>query len=136
MMLRDHRSGKKRVLQRGATLLEALVGALLLVVIFLGASYALSRTLVSQANSQALALGLLETRERLQDKNLSQICGPQDTLMIADGLGVEIECGAEDIEVALESLDHFQGVGEGAEGEGGRFMSGVRIIFHDDQQRP
>lgn len=60
--------------QRGATLIEAMIGTLLLSILLLGMSYALSRTLLSQRYMNAQNLAILEIREKTQDTGLATLC--------------------------------------------------------------
>lgn len=60
--------------QRGMTLIESLVAAVLLGVIFLGLTYALSRAMVSQRYNVTQSTFLQETRENLQTVGIQRLC--------------------------------------------------------------
>lgn len=63
--------------QRGVSLIEAMVAALLLSVLFLGMAYALSRGLVTQRYMNTQSIALLEMRDGLQqpNKGVTALCG-------------------------------------------------------------
>lgn len=60
---------KGLVLQRGSSLIEAMVAMLILAILFLGIAQVLGRGLVSQRYMNTYSLALLEMRERLQQHN-------------------------------------------------------------------
>ena len=60
--------------QRGVALLEGLIGTLLLSIVFLGGSHALSITLVSQRHMNAQNLAVLELREKTAATGIAGLC--------------------------------------------------------------
>lgn len=60
--------------QRGVSLIEAMVAALLLSILFLGMAYVLSRGLVSQRYMNTQSIALLEMRNGLQQVGVTAIC--------------------------------------------------------------
>lgn len=60
--------------QQGASLVEAMVGTLLIAVLLAGVSYALSRTLISQRYMNAQTIAVLEMRELTQREGMTGLC--------------------------------------------------------------
>lgn len=60
--------------QRGVSLIEAMIGTLLLSIVFLGLSFALSRTLVAQRHLNAQSLAVMELRELTAATGLGDLC--------------------------------------------------------------
>ncbi len=95
--------------QKGMTLIEALVAAVLLGVIFLGLTYALSRAIVSQRYTETQSLWLQETRENLQGVGLERICAqgetPQAVTNLPTNVAATAQCINADVEVSVPGLE-------------------------------
>lgn len=95
--------------QKGMTLIEALVAAVLLGVIFLGLTYALSRAIVSQRYTETQSIWLQETRENLQGVGLERICAqgetPQAVTNLPTNVAATAQCINADVEVSVPGLE-------------------------------
>ena len=95
--------------QKGMTLIEALVAAVLLGVIFLGLTYALSRAIVSQRYTETQSLWLQETRENLQGVGVERICAqgetPQAVTNLPTNVAATAQCINADVEVSVPGLE-------------------------------
>ena len=84
--------------QRGDILIEAMVGALLVSVMFAALSYALSRTLVSQGYANAQSIALLDLRnDVLQTKGINALCGGESPGSVRGNLTLSAQCTTADI---------------------------------------
>lgn len=61
--------------EAGSTLIEALIGTLLMSIVFVGSTSVLSRTLVSQRYMNSQNIALLEMRENLLTEGFATVCG-------------------------------------------------------------
>lgn len=95
--------------QQGMTLIEALVAAVLLGIILLGLTYALSRAIVSQRYTETQSLWLQETRENLQGVGLERICAqgetPQAVTNLPTNVAATAQCNSADVEVSVPGLE-------------------------------
>jgi len=84
--------------QRGDILIEAMIGALLVSVMFAALSYALSRTLVSQGYANAQSIALLDLRnDILQSKGINALCGGESPGSLRGNLSLSAQCTTADI---------------------------------------
>lgn len=60
--------------EAGSTLIEALIGTLLMSIVFVGSTSVLSRTLVSQRYMNSQNIALLEMREILLSEGFASVC--------------------------------------------------------------
>lgn len=101
--------------QQGATLIEALVGMLLMAIVGLGLSYAASRSLLSQRDLNAQNVVISKTREWLLAQGVSSACagaGAGLPITIGDATTtVAASCGSAPITIAPAS--------QGQQGTGG-----------------
>src|SRR5690606_2606182 len=85
-------------IQRGDILIEAMVGALLVSVMFAALSYALSRTLVSQGYANAQAIALLDLRnDVLQSTGIDALSGGESPAALRGSLSLSAQCTTGDI---------------------------------------
>lgn len=84
--------------QRGDMLIEAMVGALLVSVMFAALSYALSRALVSQGHANAQSIALLDLRnDALQSTGIDALCGGESPAALRGNLSLSAQCTKGDI---------------------------------------
>ena len=80
--------------QEGATLIEAMVATLLLMILMLGLTFALSHTLVVQRHTNAQNIAVLELREQAHRVGLSGLC---------DGGSNSVSISAQTVTIATSS---------------------------------
>ena len=89
---------RSRLNQRGDVLIEAMIGALLVSVMFAALSYALSRTLVSQGYANAQSIVLLDLRnDILQSKGINAMCDGESPGSLRGNLTLSAQCTSGDI---------------------------------------
>lgn len=95
--------------QSGMTLIESLVAAVLLGIIFLGLTYALSRAMVSQRYNVTQSTFLQETRENLQTVGIQRICdageSPASYNWLPVAVAVSETCSDSTVTVAIPGLE-------------------------------
>lgn len=90
----------KRISQQGLSLIEAMVAALLISILFLGLAHVLARSLVSQRYMNTHNLALLEIRERIQQSGEANFCSSPGSLSWVGEVG---EVG--DIQLTANCVD-------------------------------
>lgn len=102
-------SAKLPARQQGMTLIESLIAALLLGILFLGLAYVLSRGIVSHRYTVVQSLALQEVRENLQQQGIYDICVDGETAVgltsLPDNVAVTVTCATTDITVNLPGLE-------------------------------
>ena len=90
---------KGLVLQRGSSLIEAMVAMLILAILFLGIAQVLGRGLVSQRYMNTYSLALLEMRERLQQHNDVTLCSNPGNLSWVGNIQLVARCDENDVTI-------------------------------------
>ena len=93
-MIQAKSSNSRARHQRGSSLVEALIGTLLMGIILAGLSMVLSRTLVSQRYLNAQSTFLLEMRETLQNQGLEDICANGAGTLLVGGTSVVFDASS------------------------------------------
>ena len=96
-------------IQQGLTLIESLIAALLLAILFLGLAYVLSRGIVSHRYTVVQSLALQEVRENLQQQGIYDICVDGEAAAaltsLPNNVNVEVSCTTSDVTVDLPGLE-------------------------------
>jgi len=96
---------KGLVLQRGSSLIEAMVAMLILAILFLGIAQVLGRGLVSQRYMNAYSLALLEMRERLQQHNDVTLCSNPGNLSWVGNIQLVARCDENDVTIGVNGAN-------------------------------
>lgn len=95
--------------QRGVSLLESLIGSMMLAIIFIGMGQILAKNLRAQGENYAMGLTLMEVREQLQQtsKGISSLCKGQslDSLWFTQNVGLAASCsGSASVTISLPGI--------------------------------
>lgn len=92
----------KRISQQGLSLIEAMVAALLISILFLGLAHVLARSLVSQRYMNTHNLALLEIRERIQQSGEANFCSSPGSLSWVGEVGdIQLTANCVDTTVTI-----------------------------------
>jgi Tfp pilus assembly protein PilW len=92
--------------QRGSSLIEAMIAALLVAIVFVGLTFVLTRTLVGHRYMNAHNAALLEIREKIETQGMNDLCTNGTEQFIVGSQNVAIaatNCTSPAITVAISS---------------------------------
>ena len=96
--------GNHSIRQRGLSLIEAMVTALLISILFLGLAHVLARGLVNQRYLNTHNLALLEIRERLQQSGEASFCTSPGSLSWVGNIPLTANCVDTTVTIAVGSI--------------------------------
>lgn len=94
----------KRIRQQGLSLIEAMVAALLISVLFLGLAHVLARSLVSQRYMNTHNLALLEIRERIQQSGEANFCSSPGSLSWVGNIPLTANCVDTTVTISVGNI--------------------------------
>lgn len=93
-----------RIQQQGLTLIESMIAALLISILFLGLAHVLARGLVSQRYLNTHNLALLEIRERIQQSGDANFCTAPGNLSWVGAIPLTANCVDTTVTISVGSI--------------------------------
>lgn len=94
----------KRISQQGLSLIEAMVAALLISILFLGLAHVLARSLVNQRYMNTHNLALLEIRERIQQSGEANFCSSPGSLSWVGKIQLTANCVDTTVTISVGNI--------------------------------